>query len=185
MPTTARRTAIIVVCAALNAGIGFLVQSLKLPIYLDLCGSVIAAAILGIWPAVIAAALGIAILGFITVPTAFAYVGTAVAVTAAAWWLMRFGYLTRLVPTLWGGLLLGLLSATLSAPITTVLFGGVSLVGADAATAFFRATGENLMTSVLFGGLATDPVDKILMSLICFSLYRSLPPALKQRSLAE
>jgi len=174
-----RSLAIMLMCAALNAGLAFLVQAFKLPIYLDLCGSILCVALLGLGPALLSAALGILVIGTITVPTNFAYVGTALGVTALAWYLLRFGYLERLIPTLLGGLALGLLSAIMSAPVTAIVFGGVSLVGADAVTALVRATGANIMTSVFLGGIATDPVDKVLASLLAFSIYKALPGNLR------
>lgn len=169
---------LLALCIALNSGIGFLVQLVKLPIYLDLIGSIVAIAVLGQTAGIIVAVLGVIILGVLTVPTAFAYVGTAVIVTLAGGYFMRWGYLKSLLPTVIWGAVLGVISAVVSAPVTAYLFGGVSLVGADAFTAFFRATGSNLITSVFLGGFSTDPVDKILMSLVALSVYKSLPKSI-------
>lgn len=180
--TEPRTLAIILMCAALNAGLAFLVQAFKLPIYLDLCGSILCAALLGLGPALLTAALGILVIGTVTVPTNFAYIGTALGVTALAWYLLRWGYLRRVVATFVGGVLLGILSAVMSAPVTAVVFGGVSLVGADAVTALFKATGANILTSVFLGGIATDPVDKVLASFVAFSILRSLPPGVRGQS---
>lgn len=168
-------------CAALNAGIGLIVQALKLPIYLDLIGTILAAVLLGPGYGALTAVIGILILGLFTAPTTFAYVGTAIAIGICASLFSRYGYLKRWPATIGFGLLLGLISALLSAPVTTILFGGISFVGADAVTAFFRATGNNLATSVLLGGLATDPVDKVLLSAVCHLLVRGMPARLSAR----
>lgn len=165
----------IVFCAALNAGIGFLVQLFKFPIYLDLIGTMLASVLAGPLTATITAILGIVLLGIVTVPTAFAYVGTAIVLALAASFFSRFGYGYRLVPTVAFGVILGIISAVVSAPVTVFLFGGISLVGADAVTAIFRAMGQTIYTSVILGGLATDPVDKVLVSLTLYALLRSLP----------
>ena len=69
----------------------------------------------------------------------------------------------------------------MSAPVTTYLYGGVSLAGADALTAFFKAMGNTLIESVILGGLATDPIDKLATSLIALSLLKALPKRLYQR----
>jgi energy-coupling factor transport system substrate-specific component len=180
-----RSLAIVLMCAALNAGLAFLVQAFKLPIYLDLCGSLLCVALLGLRAGLLSAALGILVIGTITVPTNFAYIGTALGVTALAWYLLRFGFLKRLLPTVLGGIALGLLSAIMSAPVTAIVFGGVSLVGADAITALVRTTGANIMTSVFLGGVATDPVDKVLASLLAFSIYKALPPNLREAESSE
>jgi energy-coupling factor transport system substrate-specific component len=178
---TPRTIAFITVCAALNAGIGFLVQLVKLPIYLDLIGSILACALLGLIPGLIAAVIGVAILGVVTTPTAFAYVGTAIIVTAAAYYFLRFGYLRNTILTIIFGIFLGVISACVSAPVTTYLFGGVSFVGADAATAYFRALGNNLYEAVLMGGILTDTIDKVLTSIACLAILRALPASLRQK----
>jgi len=178
---SAFQLSMIALFAALNAGVGFIVQLLKLPIYLDLIGSVLAVVLLGPVYGVVVAVLGIMVLGILTVPTAFAYVGTAVVVTLFAYFFHRFGYLKKWPQTIVFGLLLGVISAVMSAPVTVYLFGGISFVGADAATAFFRATGKTIFNSVFLGGLATDPADKVLLSIICFILIQRLPERLKER----
>jgi energy-coupling factor transport system substrate-specific component len=178
---SAFRLSMVALFAALNAGVGFIVQLLKLPIYLDLIGSVLAVVLLGPVYGIAVAVLGIILLGLLTVPTAFAYVGTAVVVTLFAYVFHKYGYLKKWPQTIAFGLVLGIISAVMSAPVTVYLFGGISFVGADAATAFFRATGKTIFNSVFLGGLATDPVDKVLLSIICFVLIQRLPERLKER----
>ena len=175
------RLTLIALCAVLNGGVGFVVQLLKLPVYLDLIGSVLAAAILGPLEGVAVAILGIIVLGLTTTANAYAYVGTAIVVTLLASLFTRWGYLQRWPQTIMFGLLLGIVSALVSAPVTAYLFGGISFVGTDAVTAFFRAMGQTISTSVFLGALSTDPIDKLLVSLICFVLLRNLPQRLKDR----
>lgn len=173
--------AFIALCVALNAGLGALVQALRLPVYLDLTGTVLASVLMGPVVGVATAVVGQLILTFLTSPNTFAYVGTAIAIALVAVGLRRFGYLAKLLPTVLGGVILGLVSAVLSAPVTTYLFGGVSFVGADAVTAFFTVMGRSLSESVLLGGLATDPIDKIALSLLCFGAVRALPSRVRAR----
>jgi hypothetical protein len=110
-----------------------------------------------------------------SVPTVIAYAGTAVVVAVLASFLTRFGFMNRLWPTIYGGILLGILGTVASFPVTTFLYGGVSLAGADAVTTFFKAGGLPVWKSVLFGGLITEPADKIVTAIICMSLLKSLP----------
>ena len=78
-------------------------------------------------------------------------------------------------------MIVGLFAAIVSAPVTTYLYGGVSLAGADVVTAFFKAMGNTLLESVILGGLATDPVDKLATSLIAFALLKTLPKRIFNR----
>jgi energy-coupling factor transport system substrate-specific component len=168
-------------CAGLNAGIGFLVHLINAPIYLDSAGSVLAAVLIGpLWGAVVAM-LGILLLGVLTSPTLFGYVFTAIIISLSAYWFQRFGYLRTWFATILFGMVLGIIAALVSAPVTIYLFGGVTFVGADAVTLFFRALGQTLWLSVLQGGLITDMADKTLLSVICFLVVRNIPLRSKQR----
>jgi energy-coupling factor transport system substrate-specific component len=167
--------------AALNVSIGYLAGVLKLPLYLDSIGTILVASLCG-WA--YGAMVGIAaliILALTAVPTVIAYVGTALVIALLSAALGRFGFLRNLKMTLLGGLLLGLAAACASAPITTFLYGGVSLAGADALTTLFRAMGMPLWKSTLLGSLITDTADKLATSLIAFGLVKSLPGRMRER----
>ena len=161
--------------AALNVSIGYLVSMLKLPLYLDSIGTLLIAVLCGWKFGVVVGLTALVVFTFTAVPTVIAYAGTAVVVALSASMLARLGFLRRLWPTIWGGLLIGVLATAVSFPVTTFLYGGVSLAGSDAITTFFKTLGLPVWKSVLWGGVITDPVDKMLASLICFAVIRALP----------
>jgi energy-coupling factor transport system substrate-specific component len=166
--------ALVVVGAGLNLGIGFIVATIKLPFYLDSIGTVLATALGGVWAGVFCGLLAV-IAGSAYTPTLWAYAGTAIIIAAYVSVVRRVGYLDRILPTLVGGFGLGIVTAITSAPVTTYIWKGVSLSGADALTSFFSATGQTLFDSVIFGGLSTDPIDKVITSIVAFSLLRRIP----------
>lgn len=168
-------------CAALNVGIGAIVGIIKLPIYLDSIGTVIAAALGGWLYGATVGVLAVIIAAVAITPTAPAYAGTAIVIALCASILVKYGFLRATAMTVIGGLVIGVASAIASAPVTTYLYGGVSLAGADAVTAFFKAMGNTLIESVILGGLATDPVDKIATSIIALAILKTLPKRLFQR----
>lgn len=168
-------------CASLNVGIGAIVGIVKLPIYLDSIGTFIAAALGGWLYGSIVGVLAVVIAAVAITPTAPAYAGTAIVIALCVSILVRYKFLKSLPITIVGGLIVGIFTAIVSAPVTTYLYGGVSLAGADALTAFFKAMGNTLIESVILGGLATDPIDKLVTSLIALSLLRALPKRLYQR----
>ena len=171
--------ALIVVCIILNLGIGFVVATVKLPFYLDSIGTVLAAYLL---PPLLAITVGVAtvLIGSLYTPTLWAYAGTAITIVIYVIIAKRFGFLTKVVPTIVFGLGLGIVAAIVSAPITAILFGGVSLSGTDAITSLFRASGKSLMESVFYGGIASDPIDKLLTSIIAMLLIKRLPSSIKR-----
>ena len=152
---------LIVVCIGLNLGIGFVVNTLKLPIYLDSIGTVLATALGGLWTGIACGLLSM-IIGSAYTPTLWAYAGTVVAIAVYVWLVRPFGYLSKLLPTALFGLGLGVACAIVSAPVTTYIWKGVSLSGTDEVTAFLSAKGVTLVTSVILAGLATDPMDKLV-----------------------
>jgi energy-coupling factor transport system substrate-specific component len=70
--------------------------------------------------------------------------------------------------TIISGLVVAVVAALCSAPVTAIVFGGVTASGSDLVTAFFRGTGRSLLQSVLISGLSSEPVDKTLVSLVAF-----------------
>jgi energy-coupling factor transport system substrate-specific component len=72
------------------------------------------------------------------------------------------------------GLFCGIISAIISAPISTVVFGGVTGSGTDLLVAAFQQAGDELGTAVLKQGLLSDPIDKTLTFFIVFALLGAL-----------
>jgi energy-coupling factor transport system substrate-specific component len=168
--------------AALNGAIGFFVQLVKLPIYLDVVGSIFVALLFGARAGICSAILGSVTVGLLTTPITIAYVGTAVGVTWAASQLKRYGYGKSLLRTsLLGLLVLGPLSTVLSVPITTYLFSGVTFTGSDLITAAFMKTmGTSLLASVAAGAIVFDAIDKAIASVLSFWLYRATPNRIRE-----
>jgi energy-coupling factor transport system substrate-specific component len=73
------------------------------------------------------------------------------------------------------GVITGIVSAIVSAPVVVYLFGGVTGSGSAFVVAFFLKTGQQLMNAVLLSGLAVEPIDKTLQVLLAALLYRSTP----------
>ena len=167
--------------AALNVAAGYLVSILKLPLYLDSIGTVLISVLCGWVHGLVVGLSALVILTLTAVPTVIAYAGTAVVIALGSAFMGRFGFLRDVKVTVIGGLIIGIAAAAVSVPVTTLLYGGVSLAGADAITTIFKTAGMPLWKSVLFGSLFTDTFDKIITSLICLTLIRSLPPRMLLR----
>jgi len=73
-----------------------------------------------------------------------------------------------------GGLGCGILSALISAPISAVVFGGVTGSGTDLLVAAFQQAGSDLQTAVLQQGLLSDPIDKTIEFFIAFVILQTL-----------
>ncbi|HLO15159.1 MAG TPA: hypothetical protein VK206_10040 [Anaerolineales bacterium] len=81
---------------------------------------------------------------------------------------------------LWG-LATGIVAAIISAPTAAYVFGGVTGSGTDLLVAAFRASGGNILASVMAQGAVSDPFDKMLSYMVVWLILRSLPSRFKAR----
>jgi energy-coupling factor transport system substrate-specific component len=72
------------------------------------------------------------------------------------------------------GLTCGIVSAIISAPISTVFFSGVTGSGTDLLVAAFQKAGDELGSAVLKQGLLSDPIDKTLTFFVVFAILGAL-----------
>lgn len=190
MFTTPRLVAI-ALCAALNFAIGNVVYLVKLPIYLDSIGTILCALLIfpdrlaAIACAFIAGLIGIILTGLVLNPflpwfvfTMLGIVLVSALLTARATEIFRAQPMQPLPFFGWVigcGIITGIVSAVVSAPVVVYLFGGVTGSGSAFVVAFFLKTGQQLLNSALYAGLTTEPVDKTLQVLLAALLYRATP----------
>jgi energy-coupling factor transport system substrate-specific component len=190
MFTTPRLVAI-ALCAALNFAIGNVVYLVKLPIYLDSIGTILCALLIfpdrlaALCCAFIAGLIGIILTGLVLNPFLPWFAGSVLVIalisallTARATETFRARPLTPLRffgKVIVYGIITGVASAIVSAPVVAYLFGGVTGSGSAFVVAFFLKTGEQLLSSTMLATLATDPIDKVLQVLLAALLYRATP----------
>jgi len=187
---TTPRLILIALGAALNCSIGTIVYLVKLPIYLDSIGTILIALLLApdrmaafvcAWAA---GWVGLAVSGLINpfLPW-FALTDVAIAVVAA---LLIVGAAETFrarplrssafaVQVVLCGIVTGVVSAVVSAPVVVYLFGGITGSGSALVVALFLKDGLHLMSAAILSGLAADPLDKVLQVLLAALLYRATP----------
>ena len=190
MFTTPRLVAI-ALCAALNFSIGNIVYLVKLPVYLDSVGTILCALLLfpdrsaGIVCAFIAGFIGIVLTGLLVNPFLpwFVFSVLAIAIVSAlltsrgtdtfrARPLPAVSFATKVVLF---GVVTGIVSAVVSAPVVVYLFGGVTGSGSALVVAYFMKTGNLLWDATLRSALIIEPIDKTLQVLLAALLYRATP----------
>lgn len=187
---TTPRLILIALGAALNFSIGTIVYLLKLPIYLDSIGTILAALLLApdrmaafvcAWAAAWAS---LALSGlvnpflpwFAMTDIAIALVTALLTVGAAASFRarpLRSSSFTAQVVLC--GVATGVVSAVVSLPVVVYLFGGVTGSGSAFLVALFLESGHRLMSAAMLSGLVNDPIDKVLQVLLAALLYRVTP----------
>lgn len=153
---------------------GWIVSSIKLPIFLDSIGITLAAILAGPWVAV-AVGVGTTLLGTVLFsPVLWAFSGSAALIGLASAILANHGYYVKWYLAIVAGLIIAVVSAVASAPVAAIMFGGATAGGVDAITLLFRSAGNSIMKSVFLSGFASEPFDKTLASLAAYFLAHSL-----------
>lgn len=158
----------------------FLVQTLKLPIWGDTIGTMIAAVLAGPWVGLVAGGLTNIVknLTFDPIGAAYGIVNALVGlITGYLYKAKKFTEKSNVVEVIGTGLILALAATIISAPITVYFFGGVTGAGADVITAMILGTGttSGLLTAVFGSELVTDVLDKLLSVFIVFAVMKKLP----------
>lgn len=164
------------ILVSLNVAIGGVVHVLKAPIYLDAIGTILAALLLGLAPAIAVGVLSFVVAAILINPVYIWFVGTQAVIAAFVYLtaakLHSFKSFGRVLGT---GLALGVVAGTVSAPVIVWVFGGVSGSGRDVLTGLLVGTGQQLAKAVILSGATSEPVDKLLQCLAAFYVLRSLP----------
>lgn len=173
---SARNLALMGVLVAFNVVLGGAVHILKLPIYLDAIGTILAALLLGWRAGVIVGVLSFLLAAAVINPVYIWFCGTqaviAIYVALVANWLRGFASTWRAALS---GIGLGVVTGIVSAPVIVLVFGGVAGSGRDLLTATLIGTGEQVFKAVILSGAASEPFDKLLQVLAAYLIIRSLP----------
>lgn len=165
--------AMIPICLAINYVGAQIVIALKLPMYLDVIGSIMMGAICGPIPGVVLGALSSAI-NSLSEPTAIAYIPVTVACGLVAGLLGKAGFMKQLWKSLIAGFVLAVAAVAISSPITAFLYGGISGTGNDVIVLGLQAAGMGLLPATLIATLITEFFDKLLSCWVVFFVVKAL-----------
>jgi hypothetical protein len=104
--------------------------------------------------------------------TAAIVIAVVVAIVVAA-----FIYLRRDMAGLWvafAGVITGIVAAFVSAPISAIVFNGVTGSGTDLLVAALRSGGASVFSAALGQGLFSDPIDKLITSFVVFIILSNV-----------
>ena len=152
-----------------------LAATLKLPVYLDVIGTVFTAALCGPWIGVITGVVSNVVTS-VTNPTQLPYLVVSAAIGLVVGICGKKGMFKSMIGTFIVGILIWLVAMITSAPITVIFFGGVTgASGASAITTFLVATGKGLWESVIGSTVLTETLDKFLTAFSVYFLIKSIP----------
>jgi energy-coupling factor transport system substrate-specific component len=166
---------LIPVAIVINIVVGQLVKVLRIPIYGDSIGTVLAAALGGPLVGAITGVLTNVLWGIIfSDPTVipFGIVGGVIGLLAGIF--AARGVFKSLIWTIVAGLVTGFIAAVISAPIATYVFGGVTGAGTDLLVAAFQSMGASILQASLGQGIVSDPLDKTVSFVIVWVILRGM-----------
>lgn len=170
-----QNSSIALALAAVNLTIGGIVSWLKLPIYLDTIGLIISTVLLGWRYGLLTGIVTVGVGFFVINPYLPAYSFTLIALVTTTEFLAKNFMFRSIGSSIFAGIILAIVGAIVSAPVTAFMFGGVTASGADLFTAFLRQTGQTILQSVLLSGISSELVDKIIVSIAACLIFRALP----------
>lgn len=178
----ARKTTIMVFCGiaiALNIALGTVSSMLKLPVYLDVIGTILIAVYFGPFYGAATGGLtnllwGLLILGPKDIP--FLIVNVAVGLIVG-FISKKFGF--KPITAIITGIILGIVCPLIGTPIGVWVYGGLTGTGFDFLFLLLQKTGQSVFASSFIAKLSGNLPDKILSCLLVSFLILSMPRAYK------
>ncbi len=156
-------------------------QLLKLPLWLDSIGTVIASMLSGPIVGSISGAINNIIYGLTMDPISFVYALTSVAIGLTVGIMAYKGRINNLWRAVVVGLVVALVAAVVSTPLNVIFWGGqTGNVWGDALYAYLIAHGVPVWLSSFLDELVVDLPDKVATVIIAFLIFASLPKRLVQ-----
>nr|WP_257823014.1 ECF transporter S component [Corynebacterium sp. zg254] len=170
-----RTLGLLPVALALNIILGQVIGTMGLPVplYLDSIGTVLVGSLAGPAAGMTTGILSSLIWGtfnptVVPFAAAYAFVGIAAGLLRklflSAWWKVALV-----------SLVVGFITALLSAPVASFIFGGTAGTGTGLLVSFYRSLGFDTITAVFLQSWTSDPIDKLIVFTIVWLVIRALP----------
>ncbi|HEY2421542.1 MAG TPA: ECF transporter S component [Neobacillus sp.] len=153
----------------------FIAGLLKLPLWLDSIGTLLASMLAGPIVGALAGAINNIIYGF-TDPISFVYAITSVAIGLTAGILFFKGYISSWAKAGVAGIIIGLVATIVSTPLNIGFWGGqTGNVWGDAVFATVLANTHSTWLASFLDEIVVDVPDKLVVVLISYGIFRGLP----------
>ena len=131
------------------------------------------------WRYAVVVGVGTSLLAGLVIHPAFPfYAGNQFVIATLVYFAIRFGMFS----TWWKAAILGfglaVAAAITAAPVTVIVFGGVTLSGTTAINAVLLAAGKSIWQAVLTGSLLVESIDKVAACIIAWVVLNRIPDEL-------
>lgn len=171
---TTRDICLLALCVVINYVGGNIALTLRLPIYLDAVGTILAAALLGPLCGMIPGIAGGLIMGLTTDIFSLYYMPVQLIIGFTAGILYNAGFMEG-VKKIWAAVLLTIPGTIVSSIITVVLFGGMTSSGSSLIVMLFAKIGLPLNISVVLVQFVTDYADRLCAVFLVAACLAAIP----------
>lgn len=152
---------------------------LKLPLWLDAIGTVLASMLAGPIIGAISGLINNIIYGLTVDPISFVYALTSIFIGFVAGYMAYKGWISSWLKAIVVGLAVGLTAVVISTPLNVWFWGGqTGNTWGDAVFTYMMAQTGSIWLSSFMDELVVDLPDKIITVLAAYGLYRILPKSL-------
>ena len=164
------------IAVGINVIGGTVTSALKLPLFLDMIGTIVVACLSGPWVAALCGLLTNIFLAIVSNPVNLPYAAVSVLVALAVGYLIKAGCFQH-----WWGVVIvwvvcTLVNAASAALVTTFVFGGATgLNGTSVLTAGLVTAMKNVLASVFSSAIMENLLDKGITIVVAYMLVRKIP----------
>lgn len=159
---------------AINFVGGQIVALLKLPIFIDVIGTILVGALAGPWFGALTGLITNLVLG-ITQPGFIPFALVSVAIGIVAGLCAKAKAFASVKGVVVASISIWAITQITAIPLVVFLFGGVTGSGSSAITAFLVATGESLFQAVFTTSIITETIDKVISVIVVYLIIKSIP----------
>lgn len=166
------------ICVAVNVVGDQIVQLLKLPIFLDVIGTILVGMLAGPWAGAVTGILSNCVMGITDNPTLIPFAITSASIGLAAGFFSRKDWFEpkKVWKIIVAVIVMDLLTICTASPITIFAFGGVSGNGGQSvAIAGLMAAGSNIVSAVIGTDLWVNALDRAIGLVVAYAVIRVIP----------
>lgn len=167
---------LIPIAVGINLIGGTLCATLKLPLFLDMIGTIVIACLSGPWVAALTGLLTNIFLALVANPVNLPYAAVSVLCGLVVGYMVKAGLFKKWWGALIVWLVLTLVNAISAAIITTFVFGGATGInGTSVLTAAFAVVMKDIFASVFSSAIIENLIDKGIAVLIAYIIIKKVP----------
>lgn len=167
---------LIPICAGINLVGGSIAAALKLPLFFDLIGTVLAAALAGAWVAAMVGLLTNVFLALVSNPIYLPYALVGIIVGLVTGYMIKAGFFKNVWKMIITSLVATAISVVVASSITVFVFGGATgATGSSIITAGLVATMGSIWQGVLTSALINNLIDRGIAFIIAYMVLKKIP----------